>query len=142
MAMIPGFDAVLKQGDGATAESFTAIANVRDITGPSLSVEIIEDRHRSLTNDWVEKFATFLNGGQVTFDISYDPVGATHDASTGLIADMEAKTLRNFELDFGDTAATTWTFSAYVSGFEPGNPLDGAATASVTLDISGEPTLA
>jgi len=142
MATEWGFDAVLKQGDGTTSESFTAIAQVRDVSGPNVSVEVVEDRHRGLTADYVAKYATFLNGGQVTFDISYDPTAGTHDASTGLLADMEAKTLRNFELDWGDASDTTWSFSAYVTGFNPGAPLDGALTADVTLEIDGQPTLA
>jgi predicted secreted protein len=78
----------------------------------------------------------------VTFTIQYDPAGATHDASTGVLKDMGDKTLRNFQLVFPDTGTTTWSFSAYVVGFTPGAPHDDKLTAECELKISGQPTLA
>jgi predicted secreted protein len=98
--------------------------------------------HHSSTGGWGELIATILRAGSISFDIQYDPAGATHDATTGLIADMTNKTLRNFQLVFPDTGTTTWTVAAYVTGFEPGAPVEGKLTASVELSISGQPTLA
>jgi predicted secreted protein len=140
---ISSFGTLLKIGDGATpTESFTTIAEVLDIGGPSLSLDTEEITNHSSAGGWEEVVASILRSGEVTFEINYDPAGGTHDASTGLIADMVARTLRNFQLIFPDSGNTTWSFGAYVTGFEPGAPVKGKLSASVTLKPSGQPTLA
>jgi hypothetical protein len=139
---ISAFGTLLKKGDGGDPESFTTIYEVLDIGGPSLKLDTEETTNHSSTGGWEEVVATILRSGEVTFEINYDPAGATHDASTGLIADMVARTLRNFQLVFPDTGTTTWSFAAYVTGFEPSEPVAGKLSASVTLKPSGQPTLA
>ena len=136
------FGTLLKVGDGGGPEAFTTIAEVRDIGGPRLSMATADVTHQSSPGGFREKVGTLLDGGQVTFDINYLPGNATHDASTGLVKDMTDKTKRNFELIFPDAASTKWSFTALVVGFEPSEPVDGALTASLTLDITGQPTLA
>ena len=41
-----GLGTLLKIGDGEVSESFTAIAEVKDITGPGLSREFAEFTHQ------------------------------------------------------------------------------------------------
>lgn len=139
---ISAFGTLLKKGDGGSPESFTAIAEVSNIGGPNLSLDPIDVTHHSSTAGWKEFVGGLLDGGEVSFEINYDPVGATHDASTGLIADMVARTMRNFQLVFPDTGNTTWSFAALVTAFEPSEPVDDKLAASITLKLSGQPTLA
>lgn len=140
---ISAFGTLLKIGDGGSpTESFTIIAEVTNIGGPSLSLDQIEITHHSSTGGWKEFIGGLLDGGEVSFDINYDPVGATHDATTGLIADIVARTKRNFQLVFPDTGNTTWSFTALVTKFEPSEPVGDKLAASVTLKVSGQPTLA
>ena len=139
---ISAFGTLLKIGDGGSPESFTTIAEVTNIGGPSLSLDPIDVTNHSSTGGWKEFIGGLLDGGEVSFEINYDPVGATHDASTGLIADMSARTVRNFQLVFPDTGNTTWSFSALVTAFQPSEPIDNKLSASVTLKVSGQPTLA
>lgn len=138
-AAITAFGTLLKIGDGASSESFTTIAEVTDIGGPELALEISEVTSHSSTNGWKEKIGALLDGGQVSFSINYIPTNVTHNNTAGLIKDMTARTLRNFTLTFPDT--TVWSFSALVVGFSPTEPIDNALTADVTLEISGQPTL-
>lgn len=140
MSELSAFGTELRQGDGGGPESFTPVAQVRDISGPGLSLDNEDVTTHDSTGGWEEVVATILRTGEMTLEIVYDPADGTHDATTGLVADMEAKTLRNFELEWPD--ATEWSFAAYVTGFEPGAPHDGSLTASVTLKLSGVPTLA
>lgn len=140
---ISAFGTLLKIGDGASpTESFTTIAEVTNIGGPSLSLDPIEITSHSSTGGWREFIGGLLDGGEVSLEINYDPVGATHDASTGLIYDMTNRTVRNFQLVFPDTGNTTWSLSALVTAFEPSEPIDDKLAASVTLKVSGQPTLA
>lgn len=134
---------LLKIGDGATpTEVFTTISEVTDLGGPSLTLETIDVTSHDSSSGWREFIGGLLDGGEVSFTINYVPTHATHDATTGVLADMKNRVVRNFELVFPDSGTTTWSFSALVTGFEPGEPVDTQLTADVTLKVSGEPTLA
>ncbi len=139
---ISAFGTLLKIGDGGDPETFTTIAEVSNISGPGLSLDTIDVTHHSSTAGWREFVGGLLDAGEVSFDINYLPTDATHDASTGLIKDMTDRTVRNFQLVFPDASNTTWSFSALVTGFEPSEPIDDKLAASVSLKLTGQPTLA
>jgi predicted secreted protein len=133
---------LLKVGDGGATEAFTTLAQCGDISGPSLGAAQVEVTNHDSPGNYREYVPTFLEPGELTVTIFYDPADATHDPSTGILTEYEARTKRNFQLVFSDTATTTWTFAAYVTGFEPQAPVDGALTANITLMLTGQPTLA
>lgn len=142
-AGISSFGTLLKIGDGATpTEVFTTIAEVKDISGPSLKLNTDELTNHGSPGGWKEKVGTLLEAGDLSFDLNFVPTHATHNPTTGLIADQTARTKRNFQLVFPDTASTTWAFTALVTEFEPAEPVEGVLKASVTLEITGQPTLA
>lgn len=136
------FGTLLKIGDGGSPETFTTIAEVRTISGPELTRDTVDVTSHDSPANWEEVIATILRSGNVTFGINYLPTHATHDASTGLIKDMTDGTLRNFQLVMSDAANTTWSFAAYVVGFNPNFDHDAEINAEVTLKPSGQPTLA
>lgn len=138
---ISAFGTLLKIGDGATSEAFTTIAEVRDISGPGFELGTTEVTAHD-GDGWREFVATLLDGGEISFDINFGPAEATHDYDGGLLQDMVNKTRRNFQLVFPDTATTTWTLPAFVTNFAPNEPVDGELSASVTLKVTGQPTLA
>lgn len=138
---ISSFGALLKIGDGGAPESFSAIAEVADIGGPSFELGTEESTHHQSTDGWREFVPTLLDGGEVEFELNFLPADASQGYSGGLLDDMVNRVLRNFQLVFPDVATTTWAFGAYVTGFEPDAPVEGKLSASVTLKISGKPTL-
>ncbi len=138
---ISAFGSLLKIGDGGTPEAFTTIAECYDISGPSLALDAIEITHHTSTDGWREFVGGLLDGGEVTLSINFDPVGATHGYSSGLVEDMVNRTKRNFQLVFPDPGTTTWAFTALVTGFEVKAPIDDRLSSDVTLKISGKPTL-
>ncbi len=143
MAKNAAFGTKLQMGDGATpTESFTEIAGVTNIGGPGITLDTEDVTTHDSTGAWEQIVPTILRTGEISLDIVYDPVGGTHDATTGLVKQAESKTSANYKLIFPDTAHTEWSFAAYVTSFEPGAPADGALTASVKLKINGIPTLA
>jgi len=133
---------LIKQGDGASPEVFTTIAQVVGLGGPSISLDPLDVTNHSSVEGWKEFVGGLLDGGELTLEINFDPADGTHDSTTGLIKDMTDRTVRNFQLVFSDTANTTWTIPALVTGFEPAAPVDGKLSASVTLKVSGKPTFA
>jgi predicted secreted protein len=117
------------------------IAGVSNISGPGLSLDTEDVTSHDSDNYWEEVIGTILRSGEITLDIVYDPAAATHkNASGGLLYDMVQRATNTYSLVFPN--ATEWSFSALVTGFEPDAPVDGALTASVTLKLTGDVTLA
>ncbi len=136
MTKLAAFGTLFKRGA-------VTIAQVKSISGPGLSLDTEDVTSHDSTAGWEEVVGTILRSGEVTLDLIYDPAAATHKyASGGLLYDLVSRTAQAFSLVFPDVAVTTWTFNAFVTGFEPSAPVDGALSASVTLKITGQPTLA
>lgn len=134
MSKIAAFGTQFKRGA-------TAIAYVQNVSGPGLQADTEDVTTHDSTGAWEEHVATILRSGEVSLDLEYDPAAATHkNAAGGLIADLVSRTAVAYSLVFPD--ATTWSFNAFVTGFEPSAPFDGALTASVKLKLTGQPTLA
>jgi len=133
---------LLKMGDGASPENFTTIAEVRDITGPTLSRK---------SNDVTPIDAIFeqiLAGGvarlgSLTFVIGYIPGSATHNITTGLVYKWKNNIKTNFKLIFTNDVAgsATYLFEAWVLKVEPVTKVDGDVTANVEIKLTGTPTL-
>jgi predicted secreted protein len=137
---ISAFGTLLKIGDGATPETFTTILHVGNITAPAIKSETKDATAHDSTGGWKEFKPTLLSVGNVKFPVWYVPSAATHNATTGLLADVVNRTLRNFQIVY--PGAVTWTFGAYVDEFAPKAPVDGLLTADITLTPTGVPTLA
>lgn len=129
-----GFGTLLKIGNGATVEVFTTIAEVRNISGPGLSLETIEATHMESPSGYREYLPSFKEPGEVSFDLNFLPSNTQHK---GLKADMDARTKRNFKLVWPNTAGTTWSFSGYITSFQPTAGIDEVLTASCTIKVTG-----
>lgn len=135
-----GLTTAATSADTYSGETLAPVAYVANIGGPSLSVDTEDVTTHDSTGAWEEHVATIIRSGEVSMDIVYDPAEGTHDATTGLLSLKESRTLAGFSVVFPDS--TAWAFAAYVTGFEPSAPHDGALTASVKLKITGAPILA
>lgn len=130
MAKIGAYGAALKRGA-------TTVANLRTLSGPSLSAETLDVS----THDgagYREFVASLLDPGELTAEIVWDPANATH---TAFITDLVARTITTWHVVWPDAGAADWAFSAMVTGFAPSAPVDGELSASVTLKISGAITI-
>jgi predicted secreted protein len=139
---ISAFGTLLKIGDGAGPEVFTTVAEVKAIGGPTIKVDTVDLTTHSSSGAWREFLPTLIDAGELTFDVNFLPTNATHSQSTGLLKDLKNRTKRNWQLVFPDAGSTTWAFAAYVTGFQITAPPDDLLGASVTLRLTGQPTLA
>lgn len=140
---VGSFGTLLKVGDGGGPENFTTIAEVRDISPPALSRDVEEVTHHTSPGGWKEFIATLKDGGQVTFEINWDPANATHSYGTGLLAFLVGSGVKkNFQVVFPTTGTITWAFGAIVTNFAPTGTVSGVLRANVTLRVTGQPTLA
>jgi predicted secreted protein len=120
----------------------TKYAQVISFSGPSLAADTIDVTTMDSTNAWEEVVVGILRSGELSMQIVYDPAHATHKNSAGgLLNDLTSRAATTFTLVFSDAATTEWTFSAFVTGFEPDAPHDGPLTATVSLKLTGDITL-
>jgi predicted secreted protein len=130
-------------GDGAG--TYRDVAYISALKGPGLALDTADVTTHDSASAYEELVATILRTGEVSVDIVYDPSAVSIKYSNGLLGKMVAKTLEGFKIVFYDDTVegsrTTWAFNAFVTGFEPDAPHDGALTASMKLKISGAPTL-
>ena len=136
MAKYAAFGTLFKRGA-------TTIAAVSNISGPGLSLDTEDVTTHDSASGWEEVVGTILRSGEVSLDLVYDPNAATHKyASGGLLYDLVQRASTTYSIVFPSSAAVTWEFTAFVTGFEPSMPHDGALTATVKLKLTGAPTLA
>jgi len=128
----------LQRGNGASPESFTTIAEVKDISGPEITLDTLDVTTHSSSGHYEEVIPTILRSGEVTFDVNWVPADATHQ---GLITDRDNRTKRTFTMIMTDPGTATWTFAAYVTKFAVAGPVVGVLGGSITLKITGQPTL-
>jgi predicted secreted protein len=128
----------LKRGDGGSpTEVFTALGKVINFNGPGLTGKSIDVSALDNVSGFREKVQGLNDAGQLTVELEFMPDDDQHQK---LLGDYVARTLRNWQVLWPD-GATVWAFSAYIIKVTPKGALDAAVTASVDLDITGEPTL-
>lgn len=122
----------LKIGDGTSPEAFTSIGELTGIDGPGgqASVQDVTD----LLSVAKEKKMGLPDEGQITLEMNFLPQDTQH---AQLRTDRVNQTERNFQLVFTDSPATTWSFSAYVTGLSISNAVDATMTGSITLEVTG-----
>jgi len=120
----------------------TLVAEVRSISGPGITVKMVDVTSHSSSVPWTETVPTLLDAGDLTFEINYIPSEPTQNNSAGLLSFLTGRALTAWTLTFPDSGATTFSFNGYVSKFDITAPVDNVLTAKMTISITGQPTLA
>lgn len=115
--------------------TWTTIAGVRDITGPSSSLNTVDASAHDSTSGVKEFVAGMLDSGEISFELAFDPEETAGQAD--LLSEHDGRTQTTYRMVFNTTNTETWEFDCFVTGFEAGNPLEGFITANVTLKITG-----
>jgi|SRR3990172_6495050 len=130
------YGTLLKIGSGGTAETFTTIAEVGDIDGPSMSVDTIEMTSHSSPGARKEFVASLIDSGEISFPINFIPTDGTHDDVTGIQKIMNDRSVWNWQMLFPD--ASVVTFAAIVTAFGIKAPVADKLSADLSLKITGE----
>ena len=140
MAEYSGFPATLQVDTAAgTAISYTTVAQVRDITGPSLSRNTEEASHRGQTDQIMTYIPGMTDPGEITFDGILDFAAAQ---ATALFDNMKlgpCDASKNWKLNHNFCAGggtAYWLFDGFVTSYELGLPLEGPQTLSVTVKVT------
>jgi len=129
---ISGVGASFKRGDGTSNESFTAVAEVNSISGPSMSRAFIDVTSLDSAGGYREFISAFRDPGEVSLVMNF-----THQGYEDMKDDFDTDTSVNYQIVLPDSAATTLEFAAYVTDLPLDVPLDDKITINVTLKVSG-----
>lgn len=136
----PGF--LLQLGTAAgNAGTFTTIAEVKDISGPNVTLDVIDVTNQSSPNGFEEIIPSIRRGGETDFDVNFIPGHATQGSSAGLWYLARNKIKRGYRLLLETPGAHYLYWDAYVISIMPKAPVVGALTASIKLRATGEVSL-
>jgi predicted secreted protein len=133
---ISGVGASFKRSDMASSPAFTSIAEVNNITGPSMSRDTIDVTSLDSTGGYREFIGGFRDGGTIQFNMNFSLAGYND-----MKDDFESDSLRDYQIVLPDSGATTFDFSGLVTELPLDVPMDDKITCAVTIKISGPVTL-
>ena len=124
---------VLKIGNGASPEVFTAISEIKNFTGPGGAAAVIDVT--DLSSLAKEKRMGLADEGQLSLVLHYIPSDTQHAA---LRAARASRVETNFQIEFTDASpSTVWSFSGFVTNFSVSGSVDGVIEGNVTIEITG-----
>ena len=130
----------LKIGNDGTPETFTKVAEIQDIDGPSMSKDTIEVTSHDSANGWREFIPGMRDGGEVGITANWIPAGVTHDGSVGVLSKFLDDDLHNWQIvtaGDGSSGSMDIEFAAIVTDFNISLPMEEQAQVEFTLKISG-----
>lgn len=133
--LVAAASAALTGGADGT-EVFTTIAEVKSISGPNTSSQVIDVTHMLSDDNTREFLPTLIDPGEMSFGLNFLPASTTH---TNLREDQKNRTRRNWKLVFTDSAATTYSFAGYVVGFSITSEIESALQAQCSIKLTSWP---
>lgn len=128
-----GVGAEFRRYSGA---SWSAIAEVNNISGPGMTREMIDVTSLDSTGGYREFIPSFRDGGQVTLNMNF-----TRDGYEDLLADFESSSEVDYEIVLPDSDNTTIEFSGYVQELPLTIVADDKVANDCTIKITGQVTI-
>lgn len=134
---ISGANTQFQVGDSASPEVFTTLAEVRSISGPTTSVDLIDTSSLS-SGVWKRKVPGMIDAGSISFELAFIPGSEGH---VDMFNDLKARTRRNCKIVFPEGTDTEINFAGYFIKCELDFPMDNVIVGSVEVAIDGEFTI-
>lgn len=120
--------------------SYTDVAHVGDLSGPSISAETIDVTTHDSPDAFAEFVAGLLDGGEVSTDLVFDPGAGGHGSLYNAVADRQ---LHNFYLKLPGWVSTSgggyFAFAGLLTAFNVTAPVKDKLGAAITIKVSGKP---
>ena len=136
---ISAYGTLLKRETSPGSGVFTTLAEVKSMSGPSMSISVLDvTTHSSAASGaYMEKRPSLIDPGDYSFTINFIPASAGHKA---MLADFTTRSLANYKTVYPDPGLTEHTFSnAFISKFSIKADTAGILEADITLTLSGAP---
>lgn len=127
---ITGHGTKFNRHDGT---DFVEVANVFDISGPSMSRDVVEVTAYDSPDGYREKIGGLRDGGQLTFTLNF-----TRENYLLFKGDFEDDTPVQYQVVLPDAEKTELTFSGLVIDMPLTIPVGDRITIDVTIEISGK----
>lgn len=125
---------------GASTTAYTAVYEVIDLAPGDLTRERIDVTSLGSTNDQRSYIGGFIELGEATFTVNYDPANATHSGSTlGLAGLMVSGSTVYWKIVPGGSTGDPITFQGYIASFTPNFSVGEQATADVSVQLTTLP---
>lgn len=135
-----GMRTLFKREHPVGSATYVAVAEVKTISGPSMSRDALDATHMSSDDDHAEFVAGVPDGGEVSLVLNFRPEHVSQGEASGLLNDLQAGTLRSWRVEWPQfTNTPTLTFSGIVTGYEPSAATRDLLTVAVKVKVSGKP---
>lgn len=128
----------LQMGDGAVSEAFSTLAEVKNIQRTGSKADQVDVTNMDSTGAYKEFLPTLLDAGEIAFTGNYIPANVSQQTLQTL---FNNRTKRNWKIVLPGGLGT-WSFAAYVVGFDFDLSHDKEATITCKLKITGAPSFA
>ena len=140
MARAPSFGVVIGY-DMAGGTSYTTLGHVKDVGGPNISRGTIDITDHDSTDGFREFFGGLVDGGEVTFQIGLDHTATAHSNLWDSFSDT-TEVPWGWQITFNVFSGTyTWSWKGFLTGLNPGAPMEGQNIWDLTVKVTGKPTL-
>jgi len=129
----------LKRGDGGSPETFSKIAEIKSIKGPSQEADLIEVTNLDSTGGYQEFIPGLKKGGTLSCEANLVPQDATFKT---VLSDFETQRKANWQLVLSDPSNTTASFAGYVSKLDRTFDPKSAMSVTIEITITGQITFA
>ena len=135
MAITTAKGTVLSLSDTASPLSYSAIGQVRSISGPTVKPKMVEITTHDTPGYWARKMAVLIEAGDISFEVNFDKTDATHSFTTGMWNQLVGLIKSGLKMVFPNTAGTM-TFLGYLGQHEFSVPVDNVLSAKIQIAIT------
>ena len=125
-----------RQDLGLSPVAFVAVGQVVNIGEVGVERALIDTT--TLASTLREYKVAIPDGSEIDFDIQYD---SGDSPQTGLKVDLDAGTVRLFQITLTDSPATVFAFSGLVISWKIGAPIDNVVPLTVRVKITTSLTI-
>lgn len=141
MPGVAAFGCVVNFGTATGTATTATLTGVTNISGLDAEVSVIDVTSHDSTGAYREKVASFIDAGQISMDLNFNPNSATHRATTGGILFLrDNRTITQWQVTFPGTPSHKVGFQAFVKSAPFDAPYDDKLGATVTLEVTGSAT--
>ena len=117
----------------------TAIAELTNITGPGIKLDLIDVTSHSSASRFREFVPGLADAGEFKLEGNFTD---SADANILLALLTNRSLTSGATIVFPNPEGSTWTFDCYVVGYEGSEPYDGKLAFTATLKVTGIPVMA
>jgi len=132
---------VVQFGTTTGTATTATLTNVTNISGLDSDVSEIDVTSHDSSGKYREFVSSFIDAGEVQFDLNFNPNEVTHRATTGGILWLRDQGIvAPFKLKFPGTPAHSVSFMGFVKSAPLDLPFDDKQSATVTVRVTGSAT--